>query len=186
MRHDDARQRPSRERGVHGALPISFPLELYDRFNYLRGYLWSGRRSKFKESFDRLLRLLDRVRDEVSESKRSACIAIAHLCDLQAYLQKNASGIISYREWRNAGKRISTSAVEGTVNRLIGRRMCKSQYMCWSKRGALFFSKCGAQSSTATYLPAVVAGFRPSGSVESCCRGIGYPSNRNGSSRHSR
>jgi hypothetical protein len=29
--------------------------ELYDRFNYLRGYLWSGRRSKFKESFDRLL-----------------------------------------------------------------------------------------------------------------------------------
>jgi hypothetical protein len=34
------------------------------------------------------------------------------------------------------GKRISASDVEGTVNRLIGRRMCKSQYMCWSKRGA--------------------------------------------------
>jgi hypothetical protein len=110
--------------------------ELYDRFNYLRGYLWSGRRTKFKESFDRLLWLLDRVRDEVPESKRSARMAIAHLCDLEAYLQKNASGIISYREWRNAGKRISTSAVEGTVNRLIGRRMCKSQHMCWSKRGA--------------------------------------------------
>ena len=110
--------------------------ELYDRFNYLRGYLWSGRRTKFKESFDRLLRLLDRVRDEVPESNRSARMAIAHLCDLEAYLQKNASGIISYREWRNAGKRISTSAVEGTVNRLIGRRMCKSQHMCWSKRGA--------------------------------------------------
>jgi hypothetical protein len=28
------------------------------------------------------------------------------------------------------------SAVEGTVNRLIGRRMCKGQHMCWSKRGA--------------------------------------------------
>ncbi len=48
--------------------------ELYDRFNYLRGYLWSGRRTKFKESFDRLLWLLDRVRDEVPESKRSARI----------------------------------------------------------------------------------------------------------------
>ena len=60
----------------------------------------------------------------------------AQLCDLEVYLQNNASGIISYREWRNARKRISTSAVECTVNRLIGRRMCKSQHMCWSKRGA--------------------------------------------------
>jgi hypothetical protein len=28
--------------------------ELYDRFNFLRGYLWSGRRAKFDESVDRL------------------------------------------------------------------------------------------------------------------------------------
>jgi len=99
-------------------------------------------------------------------------MAIAHLCDLEAYLQKNASGIISYREWRNAGRRISTSAVEGTVNRLIGRRMCKSQHMCWSKRVPIFFSKCGAQSSTAIYLPDFVVGFQPSGRVESCCCGL--------------
>jgi len=74
--------------------------ELYDRFNYLCGYLWSGRRTKVMESFDRLLWLLDRVRDEVPDSERSARMAIAHLCDLEAYLQKNASGIVSYREWR--------------------------------------------------------------------------------------
>src|SRR5260370_23414965 len=94
--------------------------ELYDRFNYLRGYLWSGRRNKFKESFDRLVWLLDRVRDEVPESERSARMAIAHLCDLEASLQKNASWIISYRESRNPGQRISTSDVEGSGNRLIG------------------------------------------------------------------
>jgi len=29
--------------------------ELYDRFNYLRGYLWSGRRAKFEQSVDRLI-----------------------------------------------------------------------------------------------------------------------------------
>jgi len=104
--------------------------ELYDRFNYLRGYLWSGRRDKFKESFERLLWLLDRARDEVPDCERSVSMAIGHLCDLEAYIQKNETGIVSYREWRNAGKRISTSAVEGTVNRLIGRRMCKSQHMC--------------------------------------------------------
>jgi hypothetical protein len=79
----------------------------------------TGPRTKFKESFDRFLWLLDRVRDEVPESQRSARMAIAHLCDLETYLQKNASGMISYREWRNAGKRISTSAVEGTVNRPV-------------------------------------------------------------------
>jgi hypothetical protein len=60
--------------------------ELYDRFNYLRGYLWGGRRVKFKESFDRLLWLLDRVRDELPDSERSAGMAIGHLCDLEAYL----------------------------------------------------------------------------------------------------
>jgi hypothetical protein len=41
--------------------PEGSVFELYNRFNYLRGYLWSGRRAKFKESFDRLLYLLDRV-----------------------------------------------------------------------------------------------------------------------------
>jgi hypothetical protein len=116
--------------------PSGSIFELYDRFNYLLSYLWSGRRAKFKESFDRLLWLLDRARKEMPDHERAATMASGHLCDLEAYLQKNATGVVSYREWRNSGRRISTSAVEGTVNRLIGRRMCKSQHMCWSKRGA--------------------------------------------------
>jgi hypothetical protein len=32
--------------------------------------------------------------------------------------------------------RISTSAVEGIVSRLIGRRIGKGQHMCWTKRAA--------------------------------------------------
>jgi hypothetical protein len=120
--------RPLSPRGSH--------FELYDRFNYLRGYLWSGRRDKFHESFERLLWLLDRARDEMPGCERTASMAMGHLCDLEAYLQKNETGVVNYREWRNAGRSISTSAVEGTVNRLIGRRMCKAQHMCWSKRGA--------------------------------------------------
>jgi hypothetical protein len=116
--------------------PNGSVFELYDRFNYLRGYLWSGRRDKFKESFNRLLYLLDRVQSELPESMRAASMASGHLCDLEWYLRKNAKGIINYQEWWRSGRRISTSAVEGTVNRLIGRRMCKSQQMCWTKRGA--------------------------------------------------
>jgi RNA polymerase sigma factor (TIGR02999 family) len=42
----------------------------------------------------------------------------------------------NYGRWRREGPRISTSAVERTVNRLIGRRLGKGQHMCWTKRGA--------------------------------------------------
>ena len=66
----------------------------------------------------------------------SASMAFGHLCDLEGYLQENETGVVNYREWRNAGRRISTSAVEDSVNRLIGQRMCKAQHMCWSMRGA--------------------------------------------------
>jgi hypothetical protein len=110
--------------------------ELYDRFNYLRGYLWSGRRQKFEESVDSLLELLDRAEEVMPDLHRSVHMAAGHLCNLAWYIRKNESGIINYSRWRKEGRRISTSAVEGTVNRLIGRRLGKGQHMCWTKRGA--------------------------------------------------
>ena len=128
--------------------PDGSVFELYDRFNYLRGYLWSGRRAKFKESFDRLLYPLDRVQYELPESAQAASMASGHLCDLEGYLRKNAAGIINYRDWRRAGRRISTSAVEGTVNRLIGRRMCKSQQMCWTNLFVLLIVYCFVERKT--------------------------------------
>jgi hypothetical protein len=110
--------------------------ELYDRFNFLRGYLWSGRRAKFEQSVDRLLELLDRAEDVLPDFHRSIHMAAGHLCDLASYIRKNESGVVNYSRWRQEGRRISTSAVEGTVNRLIGRRLGKGQHMCWTKRGA--------------------------------------------------
>ncbi len=110
--------------------------ELYDRFNFLRGYLWSGRRAKFEQSVDQLLELLDRAEDVLPDLHRSIHMAAGHLCDLASYIRKNESGVVNYRRWRQEGRRISTSAVEGTVNRLIGRRLGKGQHMCWTKRGA--------------------------------------------------
>jgi hypothetical protein len=110
--------------------------ELYDRFNYLRGYLWSGRRQKFEESVDRLIKLLDRAEEIMPDLHRSVHMANGHLCALAWYIRKNESGVINYGRWRKEGRRISTSAVEGTVNRLIGRRLGKGQHMCWTRRGA--------------------------------------------------
>jgi len=116
--------------------PDGSVFELYDRFNYLRGYLWSGRRAKFEESVDRLLELLDLAQEILPDLHRNIHTAAGHLCDLAWYIRKNESGVINYGRWRREGRRISTSAVEGTVNRLIGRRLGKGQHMCWTKRGA--------------------------------------------------
>jgi len=110
--------------------------ELYDRFNFLRGYLWSGRRAKFEQSVDRLFELLDRADEVLPDLHRSIHMAAGRLCDLPSYIRKNESGVVNYSRWRQEGRRISTSAVEGTVNRLIGRRLGKGQHMCWTKRCA--------------------------------------------------
>lgn len=86
--------------------------ELYDRFNFLRGYLWSGRQAKFEQSVDRLLDLLDRAEEVLPDLHRSIHMAAGHLCDLAAYIRKNESGVVNYSRWRREGRRISTSAVE--------------------------------------------------------------------------
>jgi hypothetical protein len=110
--------------------------ELYDRFNYLRGYLWSGQRQEFEHSVERLLELLDEAKAALPDLDRTISMASGHLCDLAGYIRKNDSGVINYGRWRKEGRRISTSGVESTVNRLIGRRLGKGQHMCWTKRGA--------------------------------------------------
>ena len=110
--------------------------ELYDRLNYLRAYVWTGRRKKIEESIDILLRLLEQVKIEMPNYEASARVAASHAFALSEYLRANAGGVINYHAWKRDGRRISSSGVEGTVNRLIGRRLGKSQHMCWTKRGA--------------------------------------------------
>jgi hypothetical protein len=56
--------------------------------------------------------------------------------DLLYYLQANLRSLIDYRSWQQAGRRISTGFVESTINRIVGRRMCKGQQMRWSRLGA--------------------------------------------------
>ena len=108
---------------------------------------------------ERLYRFVGRVRYD--QENPTALItdgagSLLRLYDLECYLRKNEASLISYRDWRQAGRRISTSAVEGTVNRLIGRRMCKSQHMCWTKRGAHLL----LQVRCAIFNGDLLAGFR--------------------------
>jgi len=110
--------------------------EFYDRSNYLRAYVWTGRREKVFESIDIILSLLNRAKVVAPDLARDAEIVAGHVLALWHYLRANAAGVINYRAWRREGHRISTSAVEAIVNRLIGRRLGKNQHMCWTKRGA--------------------------------------------------
>ena len=110
--------------------------ELYDRSNYLRAYVWTGRRDKFEESFHTMLKLLDQAKVLLPDDADAAAVAQGHVCDLWGYLRTNATGVVNYQAWKRSGQRISSSGVEGTVSHLIGRRLGKGQHMCWTKRGA--------------------------------------------------
>jgi hypothetical protein len=72
---------------IGGIPPIILSLdgsifELYDRFSYLRGYLWSGQRAKFDESVDRLLELLEHAKELLPDLDRTIGMASGHLCEL--------------------------------------------------------------------------------------------------------
>ncbi len=55
---------------------------------------------------------------------------------LQAYIETNEGALIDYGQRSRAGKPISTSRIEGTVNQLVSARMNKRQQMRWSPLGA--------------------------------------------------
>jgi hypothetical protein len=110
--------------------------ELYDRSTYLRAYIWTGRAEKVEESIENMLALLDRVKALSPDDSEAAQIVAGHVLELWGYLRTNERGVINYQAWRRSGRRISTSGVEATVSRLIGRRLGEDQHMCWTKRGA--------------------------------------------------
>src|SRR5471032_2998864 len=58
------------------------------------------------------------------------------LSNVVTYLKSNVESLIDYRTWQRVGRRISTGFVESSINRIVGRRMCKSQHMRWSRVGA--------------------------------------------------
>ena len=61
---------------------------------------------------------------------------VARCTELQAYIESNEGALIDYGQRHRAGKPISTSRAEGTVNQLVSARMNKRQQMRWSPRSA--------------------------------------------------
>jgi len=114
------------------------PFELWDLFIRFRHYVWTGQKAKWKEAGDKLFRLFllrEQCEFEFDEG-RSLRLPLSKLMAVLNNLDANDRSLIDYHRWQQAGLRISTSFVESTINRLIGRRMCRGQQMRWSKRGA--------------------------------------------------
>jgi hypothetical protein len=76
------------------------------------------------------------VRNETPAVSRQVRKASYGLSNVVTYLKSNVESLIDYRTWRGVGRRISTGFVESSINRIVGRRMCKGQHMRWSRVGA--------------------------------------------------
>ena len=117
---------------------ISGPrFDLWDTCFRLRSYVWTGQKSRWRRTGKELYNSIE-AQDPSDGDYRdtSTRLARSKLSNLLAYLEANHQSLIVYRRWQKEGRRISTGFVESTINRLIGRRMCKDQQMRWSREGA--------------------------------------------------
>jgi hypothetical protein len=113
--------------------------ELWDLFVRFRHYVWVGRTVAWRQFAARLARLLD-LREKRDPAVSSQVRKVSYsLSNAVTYLNSNVESLIDYRTWQLAEGRISTGFVESSINRInriVSRRMCKSQHMRWSRVGA--------------------------------------------------
>ncbi len=103
----------------------------------LRHLLWNGYHIK---ACDALVRITSWAKDVTvlndpameARTKR----LVARCTELQTYVDNNEDALIDYGQRYRAGKPISTSRAEGTVNQLVSARMNKRKQMRWSPCGA--------------------------------------------------
>ncbi len=117
--------------------PSAPPDQVQTEVERLRHLLWNGHHEKACEALGRI----------VSWAKDASVLndptmgagakrLVARCTELQAYIESNRGALIDYGQRHGAGKPISTSRAEGTVNQLVSARMNKRQQMRWSPRGA--------------------------------------------------
>ena len=103
----------------------------------LRHLLWNGHHEKACEALGRITSWAKDaiVLNEPAMEARAKRL-LARCTGLRSYIETNEGALIDYGQRHQAGKPISTSRAEGTVNNLVNARMNKRRQMCWSPRGA--------------------------------------------------
>jgi len=103
----------------------------------LRSLLWNGHHEKACEALGRIATWAkDAVVPNEPAAKATVRRLAARCAELHAYIENNEGALIDYGQRSQAGKPISTSRAEGTVNQLVNARMNKRRQMRWSPRGA--------------------------------------------------
>jgi negative regulator of replication initiation len=103
----------------------------------LRHLLWNDYHQEARKALGRIVRWAETATwlNGAAVAAKAGRLA-AHCTGLRAYIENNEGGLIDYGQRYRAGKPISTSRAEGTVNHLVNTRMNKRRQMRWSPRGA--------------------------------------------------
>ncbi len=129
------------EQVMRGLCALELPLAPLDwaqiDVERLRHLLWNGGPEKACEALGRIVSWAKDaiVLNEPTIEARARRL-VARCTELQAYIETNEGALIDYGQRCRAGKPISTSWAEGTVNQLVSARMNKRRPMRWSRRGA--------------------------------------------------
>ena len=102
----------------------------------LRHLLWNGKHGEACQALDRVVSWLENAALLHGAAAAKAGRLIAHCMELRGYIENNQGTLIDYGQRYRAGKPISSSRAEGTVNQLVNARMNKRRQMRWSPRGA--------------------------------------------------
>ncbi len=103
----------------------------------LRHLLWNGNHDKACEALGRIVSWAkDATMLNQPATEAKARRLVARCTELRAYIESNEGALIDYGQRYRAGKPISTSRAEGTVNQLVSARMNKRRQMRWSPQGA--------------------------------------------------
>ena len=103
----------------------------------LRHLLWNGHHEKACEALGRIASWAkDAIALNEPGVEAKARRLAARCTELRSYIESNEGALIDYGQRHRAGKPISTSRAEGTVNNLVSARMNKRRQMRWSPRGA--------------------------------------------------
>jgi len=126
-------------RGLCALEPL--PLAPFDQAQIdverLRHLLWSGDHKKACEALGRIVSWAkDAIVLNEPGVEAKARRLVARCTELRSYIESNEGALIDYGERYRAGKPISTSRAEGTVNQLVSARMNKRKQIRWSPLGA--------------------------------------------------
>jgi hypothetical protein len=103
-----------------------------------RHLLWNGDHEKAAKTLGRIVSWAE-MADAASDAAMVAAKIgrlVARCTELRAYIANNTDALIDYGQRYRAGKPVSSSRAESTVNQLVNARMNKRRQMRWSPQGA--------------------------------------------------